>query len=205
MLLGGSLVSLAAMVAQAVAPPAASPPSPAPATSAAPTDTDAPGVPQGAAPHAMKTPPPMGEVPGAGMPPQAIGVTSAQTGAMAPPPLLDPNADPALANAPPVAADDALIDGRRRPGAIITLPDKVTQDNPGAVRAPPPEAFPTDQIPLPDRWRLARTLCPDTNYVAIQAVCHGKFDPYHQNALKGDRPARCQQAAELASLQAARQ
>jgi hypothetical protein len=55
----------------------------------------------------------------------------------------------------------------------------VTQDNPGAVRAPPPEAFPTDQVPIPDRWRLIETL---------GIVKERWFDPYHQNTLKGDRP-----------------
>ena len=48
---------------------------------------------------------------------------------------------------PPV--DNESIEGRRRPGYTGPLPDAVTQNNPGAVRAPPPEAFPTDQIPIP--------------------------------------------------------
>jgi hypothetical protein len=43
--------------------------------------------------------------------------------------------------AEPTTADGALIDGRRRPGYQKTLPDRVEQDNPGAVNAPPPEAF----------------------------------------------------------------
>ena len=88
----------------------------------------------------------------------------------------------------PVDADDALLPGRRRPGAPQALPDKVTQDNPGAVRPPPPEAFPTDQFPVPDRWRLVKSLCADRNFPAIRAVCASPFDPYHQNFLKGDRP-----------------
>ncbi|MGN3974309.1 hypothetical protein [Tsuneonella sp. SYSU-LHT278] len=78
---------------------------------------------------------------------------------------------------PPV--DNESIDGRRRPGYDAPLPDRLTQDNPGAVRAPPPEAFPTDQIPIPDRWRLIETL---------GVVKERWFDPYHQNTLKGDRP-----------------
>src|SRR3546814_2254461 len=53
---------------------------------------------------------------------------------------------------------DAPIEGRRRPGRIETFPPPVTQTNPGAVRAPPPEAFPADQLPLPDRWRVIQTL-----------------------------------------------
>ena len=59
------------------------------------------------------------------------------------------------------------------------LPEPVNQDNPGAVRAPPPEAFPTDHIPVPDRWRLIETL---------GLVKERWFDPYNQNTLKGDRP-----------------
>jgi hypothetical protein len=58
-----------------------------------------------------------------------------------------------------ISADDPLLEGRKRPGVPQhDLPDALTQDNPGAVRAPPPEAFPTDQIPVPDRWRLIETL-----------------------------------------------
>ena len=76
--------------------------------------------------------------------------------------------------------EDALLEGRRRPGVQQReLPDAVSQDNPGAVRAPPPEAFPTDQIPVPDRWRLIETL---------GVVKERWFDPYNQNTYKGDRP-----------------
>ncbi|NML08494.1 hypothetical protein [Sphingomonas sp. G-3-2-10] len=71
------------------------------------------------------------------------------------------------------------IDGRRRPDYRNQLPDRVTQDNPGAVRAPPPEAFPTDTYPIPDRWRLIQTL---------GVVREDWRDPYNQNTLKGDRP-----------------
>ncbi|GAY24290.1 hypothetical protein [Sphingobium fuliginis] len=76
-------------------------------------------------------------------------------------------------------ADGQSIEGRRRPGYEAPLPDAVTQDNKGAVRAPPPEAFPTDQVPIPDRWRLIESL---------GVVKERWFDPYHQNTLKGDRP-----------------
>jgi hypothetical protein len=71
------------------------------------------------------------------------------------------------------------LEGRKRPGYQDPLPDAVTQNNPGAVRAPPPEAFPTDRIPIPDRWRLIETL---------GVVKENWLDPYHQNTLKGDRP-----------------
>ncbi|HKR91976.1 MAG TPA: hypothetical protein VJR88_06825, partial [Novosphingobium sp.] len=79
----------------------------------------------------------------------------------------------------PEDVDNGIINGRRRPGYQPPLPDKVTQSNPGAVRAPPPEAFPTDQFPVPDRWRLIQTL---------GLVTEHWWDPYHQNTYKGDRP-----------------
>ena len=94
----------------------------------------------------------------------------------------------ASAEAPPPApeeetsppdVDSGIIDGRRKPGYNPDLPDPVSQDNPGAVRAPPPEAFPTDQFPIPDRWRLIETL---------GVVKQRWWDPYNQNTYKGDRP-----------------
>jgi hypothetical protein len=88
-----------------------------------------------------------------------------------------PAADPSVSQG--ADADDALIDGRRRPGYQPRLPDRVTQENIGAVRAPPPEAFPTDEFPIPDRWRLVESL---------GLVKERWFDPYHQNTYKGDRP-----------------
>ena len=84
-------------------------------------------------------------------------------------PEVDPLADP----------DNGIIEGRKRPGYQQPLPDKVTQDNIGAVRPPPPEAFPTDEFPIPDRWRLIQSL---------GLVKERWFDPYHQNTYKGDRP-----------------
>mgnify|MGYP001492394279 CR=1 FL=1 len=73
-----------------------------------------------------------------------------------------------------------IIDGRRRPGYRPNLPDRLTQDNVGALRPPPPEAFPgmADQLPVPDRWRLIESL---------GVVRERWFDPYHQNTYKGDR------------------
>jgi hypothetical protein len=82
--------------------------------------------------------------------------------------------------APPDASLDAPpVEGRRRPGQPAELPPaEPLQQNKGAVSAPPPDAFPADQVPIPDRWRL------------IEAVgVHSRwFDPYNQNTLKGDRP-----------------
>ncbi|HET6971148.1 MAG TPA: hypothetical protein VFH92_08485, partial [Phenylobacterium sp.] len=82
--------------------------------------------------------------------------------------------------APPV--DQAPLEGRTRPGPPPPPPPAPTvQDNPGAVRAPPPEAFPPDQFPVPDRWRLAGAL----------GLTHPRwFDPYNQNFLKGDIPIK---------------
>ena len=96
-------------------------------------------------------------------------------------PMPEPTTAPEGEELPPGSnADDPLLEGRRRPGVEQrNLPDPVTQNNPGAVRAPPPEAFPLDQIPVPDRWRLIQTL---------GIVKERWFDPYNQNTYKGDRP-----------------
>jgi hypothetical protein len=75
--------------------------------------------------------------------------------------------------------DPGVIEGRTRPGYVDELPDEVVQDNPGAVRAPPPSAFPTDQLAIPDRWRLVQNL---------GLVVEDPLDPYNQNTYKGDRP-----------------
>lgn len=78
---------------------------------------------------------------------------------------------------PPV--DPEIIEGRRRPDYTEALPDPVRQDNPGAVRAPPPQAFPVEDVPIPDRWRLIESL---------GLVKERWWDPYNQNTYKGDRP-----------------
>jgi hypothetical protein len=88
---------------------------------------------------------------------------------------LDPQTDPDAF--PPIDPD--IIEGRRRPDYTEPLPDRIDQTNEGAVRAPPPEAFPVDQVPIPDRWRLIETL---------GVVKERWFDPYNQNTYKGDRP-----------------
>ena len=106
-------------------------------------------------------------------PPPPIDVP--QTAEEAAPPALDTQTDPAAF--PPIEPD--IIDGRRRPDYTDPLPDRIDQTNEGAVRAPPPEAFPLDQIPVPDRWRLIETL---------GVVKERWFDPYNQNTYKGDRP-----------------
>ena len=101
----------------------------------------------------------------------------AETATGAAPPAVPPPLGAERPAPPPL--DNEVIEGRRRPDNRDTLPDPVDQDNPGAVRAPPPEAFPIDRIPLPDRWRLIETL---------GIVKQRWFDPYRQNTLKGDRP-----------------
>ena len=77
------------------------------------------------------------------------------------------------------SVDPQILEGRDRPGYTAPLPDRIEQRNQGAIRAPPPQAFPTDQIPIPDRWRLIQSL---------GLVKENLFDPYNQNTLKGDRP-----------------
>ena len=99
-----------------------------------------------------------------------------------PPPVSEaPQPEPtAESQDPAITPEEALIEGRRRPGVPQhDLPDAISQTTEGAVRAPPPEAFPTDQIPVPDRWRLIESL---------GVVKERWFDPYAQNTLKGDRP-----------------
>jgi hypothetical protein len=92
-----------------------------------------------------------------------------------------PQEPPAVEVAPPRPEDEGSLEGRRRPGRIETFPAPIDQTNPGAVRAPPPEAFPQDQAPLPDRWRVVQTL---------GLIKQRWYDPYHQNVLKGDMPLR---------------
>jgi hypothetical protein len=101
--------------------------------------------------------------------PQPAGAEPQPTGEQAETPAQDA----------PAPVDPGVIEGRRRPGYVPPLPEPVTQVNPGAIRAPPPSAFPTDQIPVPDRWRLIQSL---------GLVTEHWYDPYNQNTLKGDRP-----------------
>ena len=111
--------------------------------------------------------------------------------------------------APPVTPDNALLDGRRRPGFQKDLPERIEQMNIGAVRPPPPEAFYGKEgedypdgiertemnVAVPDRWRITSSLCPSGGdrsifvlYPNLAAVCHSTRDPFHANVLKGDKP-----------------
>ena len=124
-----------------------------------------------------------------------------------------PPAPPATLPGGATGADEALIDGRRRPGFNKELPDKVDQTNPGAVSAPPPEAYydkydgegPVGALGLdvgvPDRRRIMGSLCPKkdpqtgardralfTLFPKLEYVCHSTLDPFHHSLLKGDHP-----------------
>lgn len=107
--------------------------------------------------------------------PAALMVQAAPPSDDAPPPP-QPPADWEQ-DIPPVDPD--IIEGRERPGYTAPLPERIEQDNEGAIRSPPPEAFPTDQLPIPDRWRLIESL---------GLVKESLLDPYNQNTYKGDRP-----------------
>ncbi len=151
------------------------------------------------------------------------GVPLVTSAALASQTAAEPMAAPAAASAGPptmntraeaeagatVAADEALLDGRRRPGFQKGLPERIEQMNTGAVRPPPPEAYyakagdiypdgierPELDVALPDRWRITSTLCPSggdrsiyTLYPNLKNVCRSKLDPFNHNLLKGDRP-----------------
>lgn len=85
----------------------------------------------------------------------------------------------------PEDLDNQIIEGRERPGFNSELPERVQQDNPGAVRAPPPQAFSPDQVPIPDRWRLIDAV---TDIEGNPLIRESLLDPYNQNTYKGDRP-----------------
>ena len=120
--------------------------------------------------------------------------------------VVPPDGVPPDTDAETIAADETpILDDRRRPGIQSDLPDRVVQDNPGAVRAPPPEAFYrkydgsdadlTLDVGLPDRARITSSLCPATGseaiydlYPNLRAVCRPKTNPFAHNLLKGDRP-----------------
>ncbi len=132
-----------------------------------------------AAGQALPPPPP---------PPEPPAPDGAAQGA-APAAFPAPDGEALIPPPPPVDWKDVLkddlvtqiIEGRRRPGYTPDLPEQMRQDNVGALRPPPPQAFPgiEDQLPVPDRWRLIESL---------GVVKERWFDPYHQNTLKGDRP-----------------
>lgn len=89
------------------------------------------------------------------------------------------------ANPDPQPLDVDIIEGRERPGFRPELPDQIEQENEGAVRAPPPQAFSPDQVPIPDRWRLIDAV---TDIEGNPVIRESLLDPYNQNTYKGDRP-----------------
>lgn len=89
----------------------------------------------------------------------------------------------------PEELDNRIIEGRERPGFNSSLPEPIDQDNPGAVRAPPPQAFPRNQVPIPDRWRLIDPASDlSEGLTGNPLVSESIWDPYNQNTYKGDRP-----------------
>ncbi len=110
----------------------------------------------------------------------ALVVLAFQQPAGDPPPAPPPEPEEDYTQPPTPPSEEALIEGRRRPGVPQhELPDPVNQVNPGAIRSPPPEAFPAEHVAVPDRWRLIQTL---------GLVRERWWDPYNQNTYKGDRP-----------------
>ena len=114
------------------------------------------------------------------MPVRASSATALVAATLALAPFVARAADPPIVTPEAGSASADETSDRRRPGRQTTHPAPVIQTNPGAVDAPPPEAFPQDQIPIPDRWRLIETLGKHARW----------FDPYNQNTIKGDRPIK---------------
>ncbi|WP_299193867.1 hypothetical protein [uncultured Erythrobacter sp.] len=88
-------------------------------------------------------------------------------------------------NTDPQPLETDIIDGRERPGFNSDLPEEIRQENDGALRAPPPQAFSPDQVPIPDRWRLIDAV---TDIEGNPVIRESLLDPYNQNTYKGDRP-----------------
>lgn len=110
--------------------------------------------------------------------------TPAQKADAAKPSIIDasqdsPKSKPVrLAQKDRVPATQDSTEGRTIPGPLRNYEKPVLQNNQGAVQAPPPEAFPDEFIPVPDRWRMVDAL----------GVGGQWWDPYNQNVIKGDRP-----------------
>lgn len=80
----------------------------------------------------------------------------------------------------PSIGSPTRIKQRRIPGRERTYPKRERPFDPAAVAPPMAANFPTDEIPLPDRWRLVENI----------GVNEKWYDPYNQNTLKGDRPLK---------------
>ena len=87
---------------------------------------------------------------------------------------------------PSVSTSEALPESsepvsRRIPGREPKpLPTRERPFDPASIAPPSAANFPTDEIPLPDRWRLIENF----------GVKERWWDPYNQNTLKGDRPLK---------------
>jgi hypothetical protein len=113
---------------------------------------------------------------------QNVAVADAKPDAKAEKPDAKPDVKPepkkvAQNQSPQTEATDSPPD-RVIPGRLRNYEKAPQQNNAGGVEAPPPEAFPTDWIPVPDRWRIVDAL----------GVGGQWWDPYNQNVIKGDRP-----------------
>ncbi len=183
MTLSAALFSLVTSVGPAAlaATPVEAAPSPPPAASA---EASAAPTPEQLLLAFRSTIPPVVEANAAPTPEQLLLAfqDAAPTGDAAPAGEAAPAAAPQpneRGEPPPTPVEQELIDGRRRPDIERDRPDPINQINPGAIRSPPPEAFPADHIPVPDRWRLIQSL---------GVVRERWWDPYNQNTYKGDRP-----------------
>ncbi|HEX4177076.1 MAG TPA: hypothetical protein VHY57_01515 [Rhizomicrobium sp.] len=94
------------------------------------------------------------------------------------PVVIDASKGVKMAQENQVPATQDSTDGRAIPGPLRNYERPVLQNNEGAVQAPPPEAFPDEWIPVPDRWRIVDAL----------GIGGQWWDPYNQNVIKGDRP-----------------
>lgn len=152
-----------------------------------------PGAEEEQVPPAETAPPPAPaetQPPPGGAPEEAAGVGPERIPQIMPPrPGIErrrPGEEPVrrapprrLPEAPPLSEDE-----RRRPGLYEPPPPEPQQPDPnqatglGRVELPAPDA-PSDFIPIPDRWRLAKDL---------GVVQESWLDPYNRNLLKADRP-----------------
>jgi hypothetical protein len=130
---------------------------------------------------------PMSDAPAA-LPPFILNAAELELALAARQPPPEPQQSPERKRRLIFPGEEDLLQGeRRRPDAVPDdLRDREVQNNPGAIRSPPPEAFPRDHIAIPDRWRLVESLGVREDYL----------DPYNQNTLKGDRPI-CSPAAPI--------
>ena len=122
-----------------------------------------------------------------------IGVAGALVGGAAARAQVAPADQPIAPIGPIVDRPLPDADDRQRPGPQTELPPPVSHTNPGAVSAPPPEAFPTDEIPIPGNHAISDT---------ERRQRHDEiFRPYHASiAAELDRRAAQHRRTIVASL-----